>query len=608
MKNNLLTEKEIKELLENENEVKNYQNSNDPKEIFIDAVNPDKYIELDSNFLAFERVTRTLNRNLKMILVYGAPGTGKSMFLSRLHNELLAHSKYSILIASPILDEVQFIKTISFEIFRQSTLLQTPQDLNSLINSFKSESEYLDRIRPILLLDEAQLYPNSTIEKIRILADTLKLRVVFVVHQLKEEDIFSQEHFKSRIWEKIELKNASLNELRIYIQKKLMSASALSLANQFSKRIVRRIYKITKGNYRVTNNLLYSYFNNYPQLYTQTISAPKLKVRAKEIEITAINIGLLKIDVNDDFDCQDLSVATEVWKLWIQKKLLKYSIIVVVPTIIYIGVQIGLSFLYSRSNNQVNSEIVAELNSDDNLSEELNVEFISEPSKLKTDFEVPKYEEIIEKNSTNNEVAGEELNPFSDEVNLTTKNNQTIVANKIKLKEEKNTTKQVKKVVVEKKKEGNLSDKNSSIAVSQKPPHQEKPEKSVKSLFANLNLPTRPSLESLNIPEIYFYDPLFLKPNLNSINVKFPEKQSESKYILDLEKDFYKNKTIDKAIKILNFYKHKNNYYKVYKFSMELNKLDVNLKEPYINILQILKQLKISSYVKKVQDALDNKK
>jgi len=80
MKNNLLTEKEIKELLENENEVKNYQNSNDPKEIFIDAVNPDKYIELDSNFLAFERVTRTLNRNLKMILVYGAPGTGKVCF------------------------------------------------------------------------------------------------------------------------------------------------------------------------------------------------------------------------------------------------------------------------------------------------------------------------------------------------------------------------------------------------------------------------------------------------------------------------------------------------------------------------------------------------
>jgi SpoVK/Ycf46/Vps4 family AAA+-type ATPase len=157
MQNNSLTEKEIKELLGDEDELDNYQ-INDIKEVFIDVVNPDKYIELDSNFLAFERVTRTLNRNLKMILIYGSPGTGKSMFLSRLHNELLANSKYSILIASPILDEVQFIKIISFEIFRQSTLLQTPQDFNSLINSFKSESEYLDRIRPILLLDEAQFF------------------------------------------------------------------------------------------------------------------------------------------------------------------------------------------------------------------------------------------------------------------------------------------------------------------------------------------------------------------------------------------------------------------------------------------------------------------
>ena len=475
MQNNILTEKEIKELLDDEDELDNYQ-INDIKEVFIDVVNPDKYIELDSNFLAFERVTRTLNRNLKMILIYGSPGTGKSMFLSRLHNELLANAKYSILIASPILDDVQFIKIISFEIFRQSTLLQTPQDFNSLINSFKSESEYLDRIRPILLLDEAQLYPNSTIEKIRILADTLKLRVVFVVHQLKEEDIFSQEHFKSRIWEKIELKNASLNELRIYIQKKLMSASALSLANQFSKRIVRRIYKITHGNYRVTNNLLYSYFNNYPQLYTSSsLSSTKLKIRIKEIEITAINIGLLKPDINNSFDCQDLSVATEVWKLWKQKTLLKYSIIIVIPTIIYIGIQIGLSFLHSKKSHKINSEIINELDKSDNLSDE----FIFQSLETKNNFKVPKYKPIIETQPQQNnfETTAEELSLFNDEV------------------------------VVQKEQKETKTNKHVQEVKTESP-------KSVKSLFANLNLPTRPLLENLNIPEIYFHNPIFFKPSL----------------------------------------------------------------------------------------------
>ena len=220
MSSNILTDKEIKELLEEEPSLQSETTLN-PKDAFIDSVNPYKYIELDSNSLAFDRVHKALNRHLKMTLIYGSPGTGKSMFLGRLHNDLLAQRKNSILISNPILDEKQLFQTIAFEIFRESDIDIIPKSFDELIEKITEEREFIERFRPILLLDEAQLYSNQTLEKIRLIADSQVIRVVFTVHKLKEENIFAKEHFKSRIWEKIELNNASLNELKVYIQKNL---------------------------------------------------------------------------------------------------------------------------------------------------------------------------------------------------------------------------------------------------------------------------------------------------------------------------------------------------------------------------------------------------
>jgi len=143
MSKQILTEKEIQELLEGDETIT--ENLSDPKEAFIDSVNPYKYIELDSNSLAFDRVHRALNRNLKMTLIYGVPGTGKSMFLSRLHNELLVQNKNSILISSPILDEDRLFQTIGFEIFKESNLQTLPKNFDELIESIAIEREFLNQ-------------------------------------------------------------------------------------------------------------------------------------------------------------------------------------------------------------------------------------------------------------------------------------------------------------------------------------------------------------------------------------------------------------------------------------------------------------------------------
>ncbi len=210
----ILTDQELQELLD-----ESIDKSSDPKDAFIDTINPYKYIELNSNALAFDRIHRALNRNIKMTLVFGSPGTGKSMFLSRLNNDLLVSGKTSILISTPILDDEELFQTISFEIYKNSSDGIIPRGFNALSEAFVKRKEFLLEMKPILLLDEAQLYSNATLEKIRILSDTEILRVIFAVHKLREENIFTKEHFKSRIWERIELTNASVNELKAYIQK-----------------------------------------------------------------------------------------------------------------------------------------------------------------------------------------------------------------------------------------------------------------------------------------------------------------------------------------------------------------------------------------------------
>ena len=596
MRDRLLTDKERDGLLEDLSSLKdNPIKIIDPKEAFVDTVNPYKYIELDSNALAFDRVAKVLGRNLKMTLIYGSPGTGKSMFLSRLHNMLLEQAKYSILISSPILEEHQLFQTISFEIFKESSLNMIPDSFNNLIEVIKSEDEYISRIRPILLLDEAQLYSNNTLEKIRILADTQKIRVIFVVHQLKEENIFTQEHFKSRIWEKIELRNASINELKIYIQKKLMNVSMLQLANQFTKRVVRNIYKITKGNYRVTNNLLYSYFNNYPQLYKPQFQKDKLKVRSKEIEITAIQIRFLSPHNLGSIDVQHLPTAENEWKNWKKREYIKYLLIFLIPAILYILLNI---FLHEDPVNVTSHKNldVGEFPADD-VSEvkekiiENNISF--EPPEYQKIIEVENLETDILENEILDDFTKELIEEFEEEFQDIQEDN--ISSNDFENLEtfeediEKNRTELFEKQeIISENFEVKIEDEFEieDIEDIEDIPFKQIVFKKKKSVEDNT------PFSKIDLNPIFFRDPIRIYPNLpfldNFQEYSTEEPTIEDDYVISLQSKFQKNRDIYTVIKIIDYYKVVKNESLVYKFSLELNKLNSNLKEPYLNIVNIL--------------------
>lgn len=259
------------------------------KNVFLDIVNAKDYVQLDRISTIYQSLKNSIKKPLKMILLYGKPGTGKSMFLNKLYKDLSSTQKV-YLYQTPILDESEFYKTLAQDLFetKYSGKLNFTQFMKIV------ESKDIQEI-PVVLLDEAQLYSEALMEKIRLLSDTRTVKFIITLHKTEKEDVIAKEHFQTRIWETIELENASSSELKIYIQKKLMKANCFDSANMFTNKSVSKIHKITKGNYRDTNKLLYTLFDLYAEyeLNHQLTSIKTDHVSNKIIEMSAIHTGLI---------------------------------------------------------------------------------------------------------------------------------------------------------------------------------------------------------------------------------------------------------------------------------------------------------------------------
>lgn len=259
------------------------------KDAFLDIVNAKDYVQLDRVSTIYQSLKDSIKKPLKMILLYGRPGTGKSMFLSKLYKDL-SSSQEVYLYQTPILDESEFYKTLAQDIFKT----KYAGELN-FTQFMKIVEKQNSQEVPVVLLDEAQLYSEPLMEKIRLLSDTRTLKFVITLHKTEKEDLIAKEHFQTRIWESIELENASSTELKIYIQKKLMKANCFDSANMFTPSSVNKIHRVTNGNYRDTNKLLYTLFDIY-SIYEQNHQLAQVKtnqISNKIIEMAAIHTGLI---------------------------------------------------------------------------------------------------------------------------------------------------------------------------------------------------------------------------------------------------------------------------------------------------------------------------
>lgn len=257
------------------------------KECFVDTEDAKRFINLDKSVYYLEKLKEIVKKPLKLILLYGEPGIGKSILLNRLYLDLSKKDRNIHIFLSPILDENNFVKALNRKIFGEDIDI----DFNKFVDIINEKLEFNSTT---ILLDEAQMYSQTQMEKIRILADTRKIKFVFTLHKTEEEDLIAKGHFKTRIWESIELTPPEPNELEIYIKKKLLEKNLFNIANQINKKNTKFIYKFTKGNYRETNKFLFNLFEIYE--YYEKNRPSKIdysKISQKFLEMTAIKLGYL---------------------------------------------------------------------------------------------------------------------------------------------------------------------------------------------------------------------------------------------------------------------------------------------------------------------------
>ncbi len=259
-----------------------------PKNVFLDVVNAKDFIHLDRVSTIYQSLKDSVKKPLKLILLYGKPGTGKSMILNKLYTDLSPRQKV-VLYKTPIIDESEFFKSLAFDLYDITLKEDVTFTYFNKISTLKTFKEV-----PLVLLDEAQLYSAPLMEKIRLLSDERKIKFLVTLHKTEKEDLIAKEHFQTRIWESIELVNATGPELTKYVQKKLMKVNCFDIANMFNEKNIKLIHKFTNGNYRQTNKLIFTLFSIY-EWYEEN-QPSKLdynKVSNKLIEMAALESGLI---------------------------------------------------------------------------------------------------------------------------------------------------------------------------------------------------------------------------------------------------------------------------------------------------------------------------
>ncbi len=260
------------------------------KEIFSDIYDDD-YVNLDSSVIAYEKLLEVLDKPIKLALLYGKPGTGKTFLLKKIYRDL-SKKKSIIFVPTPFFEENEFIKFLYENSFKEEC-----PNINTFDEFFKVLKEKSnEKFYPIsVFVDEAQMYPPQIVEKIRLLADTRKYKFVFTVHKTKEqEDVFAKDYFKTRIWESVELKNISYDEFKLYIEKKFLYHNMFEFVGKLSKKQYKMIYEFSEGNLRETNKILFKLFEicEYYDIAEPSKINPQA-INQKFIEMTAISLGYI---------------------------------------------------------------------------------------------------------------------------------------------------------------------------------------------------------------------------------------------------------------------------------------------------------------------------
>lgn len=264
----------------------------DAKECFLDANSAREYVEVGGNHDLYERLYENLSNPFKMILVYGKAGTGKSMLLHKLYDEC-RDVREIYYFPNPPSNREEFFKRL----FKILTGHDMPEGTEIDFQTFVDFLSHVKGSRDIvMLLDEAQMYSDETLDEIRLLSDSEVMKFVLSLHEIEDDDIILQDHFRSRILEVLKFENLTKMELMDFIHKRLMANKYFDIANSIKEKQAKWIHKFTKGNSRESVKMMYAIMEIHE--YYEVRSPSKIdrqSMSKKIIEMAAIKLGYIDV-------------------------------------------------------------------------------------------------------------------------------------------------------------------------------------------------------------------------------------------------------------------------------------------------------------------------
>ena len=238
-------------------------NFSEAKDLFRDIVDVKRYIPLPTSERIKLELLEAINEKEKLILLTGDAGSGKSLILKSIYEDL--KEKENIFFVSNPYLEIDYI-------------LNTLKELN------------LDS-HHIMLLDEAQLLTKEIWENLRIYADKGNITIVFATHDTDVKELLTKKHFKTRINTIIPMKRIEFSEMENFIMTKLLKNNFNDIASMFTKSNFKLIYKYTQGSLRATNQLMYKLFDILDYFYKKNPN----KINLKRLNNKYIHIAIMDL-------------------------------------------------------------------------------------------------------------------------------------------------------------------------------------------------------------------------------------------------------------------------------------------------------------------------
>lgn len=256
------------------------------RDIFFDTGS--NYVEIPKFSMLKNFIKEQMFENKNPIIsVLGYPGVGKSLLIKRVVGEI-GNEENILYIDMPLIGNEEFLKHLAKKITGK-----TPQKF-SVTTLVDELNETIKDSHIFIIVDEAQNYPEEQLEFFRMMSDRKVFKFVLIMHMLEKNSIVNKEHFKGRMWNFIEITPLSRLEMIEYIQKSFMLHGMFDISSMFSDKNYNFMHKVTNGNIRKVNMLLYKifdiaefYYNNLPQ---KTVGNKGFQ---KIIEMSALDLRLI---------------------------------------------------------------------------------------------------------------------------------------------------------------------------------------------------------------------------------------------------------------------------------------------------------------------------